>query len=371
MPRLRRHLAENPVDVCLINYGTTAARVAPLLVERRVPYVVHFHGFDAHRTTGLEDLHKRYPLMLEAAAEIVVVSSTMKEAIAAWGVPAGKIRLNPYGIPALPEDADSLVSTRETDLILCAGRLVEKKAPHLVMAAFHEVWKRRPGTRLRWIGDGELRPVCEALVRGWRMEQAVVFEGVKTRAEILSAMATATVFAQHSVTAASGDMEGTPNTILEAATMGCPIVATRHAGIADVVCDASLGCLVEEYDVEGMAAALVRTLDDPEAAQERASRLRERVRRDYREDRYLEGLRESLRLAQASGGTFSEEVMRRAAEDVRLVEGPSKSVKPSDPVLDLRAANADSKHPKPDAVPKVRAGSLGEKLKRLLGGKRR
>ena len=45
----------------------------------------------------------------------------------------------------------------------------------------------------------------------------------------------ARAFVQHSVTAADGDSEGTPVSILEAGAAGLPVVSTRHAGIPEGV----------------------------------------------------------------------------------------------------------------------------------------
>lgn len=314
---------------CLINYGTVGAWLAPLLIETTTPYVVHFHGFDAHRKTGLEEVHKRYPLMLEAAAEVVVVSSTMREALLKWGVEEKRIRLNPYGVPPVPEELAG-EGERDPNLVLAVGRFVEKKAPYLVLAAFLEVWMARPQSRLRWIGDGELRGVCEALVKGWGMEKVVDFQGVRSREEILQSMREAAVFVQHSVTAESGDMEGTPNTILEAATMRCPIVATRHAGIADVVPDESYGRLVEEFDVAGMASALEETLRLPDEAAKRAVRLRNRVMSEYGEERYLAGLQASLEAA-AVQGPPSESLLKRAADAMPVTRKKEKDLRPTGP----------------------------------------
>lgn len=353
VPSFRGLLEERAFEACLVNYGTVAAWLAPLLIEVGTPFVVHFHGFDAHRKTGLEEIHKRYPLMLEAAAEVVVVSSTMREALMAWGVTESKIRLNPYGIPPVPETLASGVE-RDPNLVVAAGRFVEKKAPYLVLAAFREVWLARQQTRLRWIGDGELRGMCEAMVRGWGMEAAVEFTGVQSREEILRAMREASVFIQHSVTAASGDMEGTPNTILEAATMGCPIVATRHAGIADVVPDESFGKLVEEYDVAGMAAALAETLRLPSEAGSRAARLRNRVFEAYREERYLEGLRSSLAKARELS-TYSVDLRRRALEEM--------------PVSRPKKGNADLRPKVIEAPKKSRRLNFTARLRVLLTGR--
>jgi len=51
--------------------------------------------------------------------------------------------------------------------------------------------------------------------------------------------------------------------VMEAQLSGLPVVATRHAGIPEVVIDGQTGLLVEEGDVKGMAAAIERLLQDP------------------------------------------------------------------------------------------------------------
>ena len=54
--------------------------------------------------------------------------------------------------------------------------------------------------------------------------------------EVREAMLSATVLVQHSVTTPiTGDKEGTPVGIMEAMLLGLPIVATKHAGIAEMI----------------------------------------------------------------------------------------------------------------------------------------
>jgi colanic acid/amylovoran biosynthesis glycosyltransferase len=318
-------LGQRKLEACLLNYGTMAARIAPVLIQAGVRYVVHFHGVDAHRNVGMEEVHKKFPLMLRGATGVVVVSSAMQRAIEAWGVPTAKIHLNPYGIPRLPEEVAVVGGARrDAHLIVCVGRFVEKKAPYLVLTAFREVWLKNPELRLQMVGDGEFRVVCEAMVKGWSMTGAVEFLGVRDRTAVLQLMGRAAVLVQHSVTAQSGDMEGTPNTILEAAAMACPIVATRHAGISDVIPTDEFGLLVDEYDVAGMAQALRDTLERPEEAAQRASLLQARVTSEYQESRYLEGLRKCLDLA-VQAPLFDEELRAVAREAQAIIPKKPKA----------------------------------------------
>jgi glycosyltransferase involved in cell wall biosynthesis len=74
-----------------------------------------------------------------------------------------------------------------------------------------------------------------------------------------------------------GDSEGTPVGVLEAGASGLPVVATRHAGILDVVVDGATGLLVDEGDVVGMAEHMLRLAREPELAGRLGQAARRRI----------------------------------------------------------------------------------------------
>jgi glycosyltransferase involved in cell wall biosynthesis len=61
---------------------------------------------------------------------------------------------------------------------------------------------------------------------------------------------------------ASIDPEAGPLTALEAMSVGVPFIATDHGGVTEVLGDA--GLLVPPGDVDALAAAINRLLDDPD-----------------------------------------------------------------------------------------------------------
>jgi glycosyltransferase involved in cell wall biosynthesis len=64
---------------------------------------------------------------------------------------------------------------------------------------------------------------------------------------------------------AAGNVDGLPNALLEALAAGRAVVASRVAGIPDVMEDGGNGLLVPPGDAAALAGALLRLQHDPQA----------------------------------------------------------------------------------------------------------
>ena len=98
----------------------------------------------------------------------------------------------------------------------------------------------------RVFGDGPLRGPLAALAVELGIADRVVFEGRQGQEAVREGLTRADVLAAASVTAADGDEEGIPNVLKEAMASGMPVVATRHAGIPELVEDGISGWLVPD-----------------------------------------------------------------------------------------------------------------------------
>jgi glycosyltransferase involved in cell wall biosynthesis len=245
----------------LAEYGTAGVAVMAACRNVGVPLIVHFHGYDASMHEVLIEHADTYPLLFQQASAIVVVSRAMEQKLASLGASAGKLRYNPYGVDCGQFAGADPAHAPAT--FLAVGRFTPKKAPHRTLEAFAKVRRLIPTAALRMIGDGPLTTDCRRLARALGIEQSVTFLGAQPPAVVRAELRGARCFVQHSVEAASGDTEGTPVAILEAGATGLPIVATRHAGIPDVVIDGETGFLVDEHDVDGMAQRMLRLAEDP------------------------------------------------------------------------------------------------------------
>jgi glycosyltransferase involved in cell wall biosynthesis len=223
--------------------------------------------------------------MFRQAAAIIAVSREMVRRLVAMGAAPEKVHYNSCGVDC--EEFSAGDPARAEPVLLAVGRFVDKKAPHLTLAAFAEARRACPDARLRMIGDGPLLADCRQLVRDLGVEEAVVFLGSQPHHVVQEEMKRARAFVQHSIEAPSGDCEGTPVAVLEAGASGLPVIATRHGGIPDVVIEGETGLLVDEQDVSGMAAHMTTLLKDPSLAGRQGQAGRRRIQELFSMDRSL------------------------------------------------------------------------------------
>jgi glycosyltransferase involved in cell wall biosynthesis len=244
-----------------------AALVAGIARAHGLPLVVSLHGSDvflAERMAPVRPLARR---ALAVAGAVTACSSDLRRRAVRLGARADRTRTVPYGVDAeafapREHDVDTRARLGVPDgalLVLALGRLVEKKGfAHLVDAA------ALLGNRVHVAiaGEGDLRPELEARARA--TGAPVRFTGNLDRGEVARALAAADVVAVPSVVDRGGNVDGLPNVVLEALAAGRPVVASRVAGIPDVIEDGVNGLLVAEADPAALAAALRRLADEPE-----------------------------------------------------------------------------------------------------------
>ncbi|MDT5271645.1 MAG: colanic acid/amylovoran biosynthesis glycosyltransferase [Acidobacteriota bacterium] len=273
------HFRRLRTNVVLAEFGPTGVAVTGACRRLGLPLVVHFHGYDASVRRVLEQYAAGYAVMFRQAAALVSVSRAMQRRLVEMGAPPERVHYNPCGVDC--EQFGGAEPARSPPLVVAVARFVEVKAPQLTLNAFEEALRQCPEARLRMIGDGPLLEECRRLSTNLSIDHAVTFLGRQPHHVVAEEMRRARLFAQHSIEAASGAVEGTPVAVLEAGATGLPVVATRHGGIPDVVTDEETGLLVEEHDVAGMARQMLRLLRDPAAAAALGEAGQRRVRENF------------------------------------------------------------------------------------------
>jgi glycosyltransferase involved in cell wall biosynthesis len=105
--------------------------------------------------------------------------------------------------------------------------------------------------------------------------------------QVLKAMEESDLFVLPSVRTARGDMDGIPNVLIEALSVGLPVIATRLSGIPEVIRHGETGLLVEERDVTGIAEAIEWCASHRQEARDLAAHGRSLVQRTFDIDKTI------------------------------------------------------------------------------------
>lgn len=108
------------------------------------------------------------------------------------------------------------------------------------------------------VGRGELEEKLKRQVADLKLEKRVLFAGF--REDVSRCLSAFDVFAMTSHT------EGLCTSILDAMSIGVPVVATRAGGIPEIVADGENGLLAENRDPISIAERIVTMINDPDAA---------------------------------------------------------------------------------------------------------
>jgi glycosyltransferase involved in cell wall biosynthesis len=139
-------------------------------------------------------------------------------------------------------------------MIGAVGRLSAEKGFDILIRAVERLTHAGSDVGLVIVGDGDESQNLRDLIAERRLGERVQLLGYRADvAEIYQAL---------DVFALSSYREGLPNVLLEAMAFEVPVVATRIAGIPDLVHDGDNGLLVNPGDVDDLATAIMRLHGD-------------------------------------------------------------------------------------------------------------
>jgi glycosyltransferase involved in cell wall biosynthesis len=288
-----RHLQPALMHAHFASGGKT---LIPLQQSLRLPLVVTLHGGSCVPVQAPR--RGVYDKLAEKASLFLCVSEFVRRQALEAGFPADKLVVHYIGIDrALFQPR---VDSVTTEAVLFIGRLVEMKGCEYLIRAMRLVQMSRAASELTIIGDGPLRPQLESLAS--ELGVRCRFLGVQPAATIRHMLQDYRMLCLPSVTTADGHVEGLGMVLLEAQAMGLPVVATRHAGIAEAVADDVTGILVTERDSEQLANAILRLLNDGDLWQRYHLATRAHIERRFDLEKQT-ALLEDLYTEQISRGT--------------------------------------------------------------------
>jgi glycosyltransferase involved in cell wall biosynthesis len=252
------------------------------------PLVVSLHGSDVFLAERKAPIGRGARAVFGQAAAVTACSPDLATRAIGLGAATTTTTTIPYGVdparfrPATPDERATVraaLGLRGGErLVLAGGRLVYKKGLDVAIAAFAGEAVREAGpARLVIFGYGDLEAELRAQAARLGLADRVLFVGRVERDRIPALFAAADLFLLPSVHDHAGNVDGLPNTLLEAMATGLPIVASDVVGVPTVIDDGVHGLLVPERDVAALGTALATLLRDPARAAALGAAARERV----------------------------------------------------------------------------------------------
>lgn len=131
------------------------------------------------------------------------------------------------------------------------------------------------------IGDGPLRPACEAYIRENGLEGKVFLTGAREdAADMMASLDVFVLFSRH---------EGLPLTVIEAMRAGRPVVASAVGGVPELVVPGTTGYLVAPDDLSGAVARLSALLADEGLRRRMGEAGRRRAAENFSVERMVRG----------------------------------------------------------------------------------
>jgi glycosyltransferase involved in cell wall biosynthesis len=196
------------------------------------------------------------------ATRVIAVAGAVRDHLVRQGLPAERIEVvhNAVEVENLPEVDRVAVRAAlgvapDAPLIAVAAHLSRRKGLHVLLDALPRVRERAPGLRCIVMGEGSCREELASQAAALGLQEVVAFPGFREDARDVMA-------ASDVVCLPSTAGEGLPMALLEAMARRRPVVATRLAGVPEVVLDGETGLLAEPGDVGELAERLAALLED-------------------------------------------------------------------------------------------------------------
>ena len=282
--------------------ATSVARLAARLAD--VTYSFTAHAKDIYGPEVRDDDLERK--LVDASAVVTVSDYNLSHLRRTFGAAADRVTRVYNGLP-LDEFPYSSPDVRPP-LILCVGRLIEKKGLADLIDACAILDHSGRSFSCHIIGEGPLEGSLREQIDRLRLNARVLLLGPRPRIEVVRHLRQASAFAAPCVVSSDGDRDGLPTVLIEAMAVGTPCVATAVTGIPELVSDELTGLIVDEHHPYALAVALDRLLTDPGLRVRLATAGRAHIERSFDARGNAQQIRRLFDLPDTASAAVPEEV---------------------------------------------------------------
>ena len=251
-------LEEAKTDLWHIYFGHEATRLAPIFKSWKKPTVVSFHGADLGTYVKRPSDIVWLPEVFDQAKLILARCESFMPILKELGCPPEKLRLNRTSVPW------QFYARKEKEWpkngawgLVQACRLTAKKGVLTSLRAFARFAENYPNATFTIAGDGPQLGEIQREVWRLNLTRKVFFVGFLDREALRQLFYKSHFFLHPSEANNLNDIEGIPNSLLEAMATGLVCFSTHHAGIPEAVENEKDGILLPEKNPEALADQLL------------------------------------------------------------------------------------------------------------------
>lgn len=243
---IHAHFATQPTDL--------ARKLSATLC---IPYSLTAHGYDVYRRPPTDFADR----CRGANAVVTVSEANAHYMVNTLGAPASNLSVIPCGIdtnwfkPQFP-------GRSQIPLLVCVARMRPvKNLPVLLQAC---ATLRDQGVKFRCVvlGDGDDRPMLEALRNTLGLNTVVQFPGITSQENVRN------WWRQASIGLLTSLSEGMPVSLMEALSCAVPVIAPAIGGIPEMIKHSVNGFVVPVNNPKAVASAITKILTDTEMARQ-------------------------------------------------------------------------------------------------------
>lgn len=262
---LHNHFANSGATV-----GMIAARVAEL------PWSLTLHGIsETDYPAGLLLAEK-----LNRASFVACASYFMRAQAMRFSEPScwSKMSIVRCGIDIDRLPSPGVHGGATPARLICVGRLSPEKGHFGLLEALSEVAASNLEFELTLVGDGSMLEPIRARAKELDLLRHIRFTGALSESETLAQIAQSDILVLPSL------MEGLPVVLIEAMALGRPVVASRVAGIPELIDEGQSGFMFTPSDWQDLATALSELLVNSVEWQRMGQMGCQRVEEEFRSD---------------------------------------------------------------------------------------
>ncbi len=280
-PTLPYWLARNRADVYHFHMPNPTGELSYLIAGRRRPAVATYHSDIVRQARALRLYRPFLDAFLRRAERIIVATPYHVSSSPVLPAYREKCRIIPYGIdtarfapsPATLARAESLRERLGERLVLFVGKFRYYKGVDYLLRAMAQV-----EGRLLLVGEGPEEPRLRALAMKLGIEERIIWFAHVEEEELVAALHACDVFVLPSIHTS----EAFGIAQLEAQACGKPVVCTAlGTGVEFVNLNERTGLFVPPRNVDALATAVRRLLDDREYRMQLGETARARVQAEF------------------------------------------------------------------------------------------